>query len=248
MRSVFLRKLYLGAEPFLFAPLNILLRSQVTRLGRSLAAQKYLTGSGLEIGAFVSPTLAPLGVGIRYVDRVPASHWRSEPQYQHERPVEPDLIDDGAKLTTVQDASVDFVVAFHVLEHLPNAMEAVRNWIRVTRKGGVLLVAVPDKRFTHDARREVTPSAHFLRDFEEGPAWGAADHYRDVARNVRNLPERDAEAFVEDAPPAIHFHVWDLNSFFMFWHQANTYFGEPLEILEVRLNRHEVLAVLRRRH
>jgi SAM-dependent methyltransferase len=41
------------------------------------------------------------------------------------------------------DASYDVVIASHVLEHLENAPEALKDWVRVLRPGGHLLVGVP---------------------------------------------------------------------------------------------------------
>jgi predicted SAM-dependent methyltransferase len=242
------RKFYMSFEPYFFVLLSPLLRSRYTRTGRSLIAQKYLTGSGLEIGAFASPTMVPLGAHVKYVDRVPASHWRDYPEYEDAKPVDPDIIDDGARIASVPDASVDFVMCFHMLEHVPNAMEAVRNWIRALKPSGVLIVSVPDKRYTWDKDRDTTPLEHFIRDFEDGPDWGAEEHYRDFAKNVKKLTEEEEiKQFIIEAPPAIHFHVWDVPSFFMFLHKTSAYFGTPLDILEVMRNHNEIIAVLQRR-
>lgn len=242
-----LRSFYMGAEPYLFAPMNALLRSNVVRIGRSLIAQKYLAGSGLEIGAHASPTLVPLGVNVTYVDRVPASYWRDDPQYQGIKLVDPNIIDDGSVLAMIPDNSVDFVVSFHMLEHVPNPMGAVKNWIRVTKPGGILVISIPDKRFTEDSVRQLTSIGHFVRDFEQGPEWSAEDHYRDVGGNVMALTGTELEQYVTSAPPAIHFHVWDLSSFFLFIHNTNSYFGEPFDILQVERNQHEVISVLRKK-
>ncbi len=44
---------------------------------------------------------------------------------------------------TVPDGTFDVVIASHVLEHLENAPDAVRDWLRVLRPGGHLLIGVP---------------------------------------------------------------------------------------------------------
>lgn len=242
-----LRNLYFGVEPYLFAPLSFLLRSDITHIGRSLIAQKYLTGVGLEIGAFVSPTLVPIGAKVKYVDRVPASHWRDDPEYQGFKPVEPDIIDDGALLTIIPDNSVNYVMCFQMLEHCPNAMEAVKNWIRVTKPSGIVIIGIPDKRFTRDNSRKLTPWSHFVCDFENGPEWSSENHYRDVAKNILNLSGDELENFMAEAPPAIHFHIWDIYTFFSFLHNTNTYFGAPIEIIQVMMNHHEIIAVLQKK-
>jgi len=242
-----LKDAYLRLEPLLFYALNPMLSSKRGRIGRCILMQKYARGTGLEIGAFASPVLVPIGVKVKYVDRVDASHWRDHPEYKNLKIVEPDIMDDGALLASVPKESVDFIVSFHVLEHIPNPLEAVKNWIRVMRKNGILIVSVPDKHSTFDKCRSVTDFEHLVRDFEEGPVWSSKVHYRDVAINTNKLTGDEIENFIKEAPPAIHFHVWDFSSFFQFWQRVNTYFEQPFEILQVVSNHNEVIAVMRRK-
>lgn len=245
--TAYLRYFYLAVEPVLFAPFSRILLSKTTRMARSLVAQKYLEGSGLEIGAFASPTLAPLGVKVRYVDRVSADYWADNEEYRGVKIVEPDVIDDGATLSTILNDSQDFVVSFQMLEHVPNTMETLKNWIRVIKPGGLLVISVPDKRYTRDRARQTTSLEHFVHDFEHGPQWGAEGHYRDVGQNVLGLSQEDLDAYVEDAPPAIHFHVWDTWSFVRFLDHTNNYFGRPLDLLHFEFNHKETIAVLQRK-
>ena len=43
-----------------------------------------------------------------------------------------------------KDGELDFVVASHVLEHMPDIKSALREWVRVLKVGGILAVVVPD--------------------------------------------------------------------------------------------------------
>ncbi len=52
---------------------------------------------------------------------------------------------DAQTLPGVRDAHYDFLVSSHCLEHLPDPFEAMRNWIRVVRPGGYLVVVIPDE-------------------------------------------------------------------------------------------------------
>jgi ubiquinone/menaquinone biosynthesis C-methylase UbiE len=47
----------------------------------------------------------------------------------------------------VADQSVDVVLAQHVIEHLEDPVRACREWLRVLRPGGDLLVLTPNGRF-----------------------------------------------------------------------------------------------------
>lgn len=51
-------------------------------------------------------------------------------------------VEDATKLS-FPDASVDRLIATHVLEHLPRPHEVLREWARVVRPGGVLSLVLP---------------------------------------------------------------------------------------------------------
>lgn len=51
---------------------------------------------------------------------------------------------DGANLAGVPDYSVDFVHSSHSLEHMRYWENAIRNWLRVVKSGGYVIVCVPD--------------------------------------------------------------------------------------------------------
>lgn len=52
---------------------------------------------------------------------------------------------DGQYLEGVADESLDFVYSSHCLEHLRDPVVALTNWLRVLKKGGFLVVSIPDE-------------------------------------------------------------------------------------------------------
>lgn len=57
-----------------------------------------------------------------------------------------DLEDGDAQfMAGVPDASFDFVHSSHCLEHLHDPEEGLRNWLRVIKPGGFVVVLVPDE-------------------------------------------------------------------------------------------------------
>jgi SAM-dependent methyltransferase len=52
---------------------------------------------------------------------------------------------DAQLLANVADSSFDFLSSSHCLEHLRDPAEALRNWLRVVKPGGYLVVEVPDE-------------------------------------------------------------------------------------------------------
>lgn len=51
---------------------------------------------------------------------------------------------DAQILTEIPDAKYDFVVSSHCLEHMINPEVALRNWLRVVKSSGFLVITVPD--------------------------------------------------------------------------------------------------------
>ena len=90
---------------------------EVARVRRQLA-RRFLRGDGLEIGALNLPLWMPRGARVRYVDRKPLEGLRAEyPEWAAWDIVAPDVVADGETLAGIPDASADFVVANHFLEH-----------------------------------------------------------------------------------------------------------------------------------
>lgn len=134
-------------------------REAVEQTRQSLARD--LSGRGLEIGALMYPMALPHASEVLYSDVLgPAELERSCPRSRH-----PDIISDSESFPTVADGAFDFIVANHVLEHLSSPLRALEEWHRILRRDGRLLMALPDKRFTFDHRRQRTPLAHLVSDY-----------------------------------------------------------------------------------
>lgn len=60
----------------------------------------------------------------------------------------PDLtVPDATRLPMFADGSCDFIFSSHLLEHLPNPAEALREWWRLLKVGGHLCLYLPHKLF-----------------------------------------------------------------------------------------------------
>jgi SAM-dependent methyltransferase len=73
---------------------------------------------------------------------------------------------DGSELVSVKDSTYDFVLSSHNLEHFANPVKALKEWQRVLRPSGALILVLPNYRRTFDHRREPTSVDHMLEDFE----------------------------------------------------------------------------------
>jgi SAM-dependent methyltransferase len=131
-----------------------------------------------------------------------------------------DIVDDGEVLATIPDASLDFVIANHFIEHCQDPIGAITNHFRVLKAGGILYLAVPDKRFTFDRDRPVTPISHLYQDHEIGPAQSRMEHYEDWVRYVGKVRGqraiRDGATTLMEQDYSIHYHVWTQLDFLEF--------------------------------
>lgn len=214
-------------------------------------AFRYLKGSGIEIGALHQPLEVPDDVEVRYLDRQTTAQLR-----EHYKELagldlmEVDIVDDGETMPTVPDASVDFVIANHMVEHCQNIIATMENHLRVLKPGGVYFLAVPDKRFTFDSDRSVTPLEDMVRDYHEGPLWSRDSHYEDWARAVEKVSEDGVatrtRALIEDESD-IHFHVWTQTEFLrlILYCQSELPFSFDVEVFQQ--NHSEVITVLRKK-
>ena len=120
--------------------------SAPVKLDRSVIAETYLSGIGIEIGALHNPLKLPIRASAKYVDRLSVPDLRQQyPELASEELVEVDILADGERLETIEDSSQDFVVANHFVEHCQNPVGAVLNMLRVLKPAGILYLALPDK-------------------------------------------------------------------------------------------------------
>jgi predicted SAM-dependent methyltransferase len=214
-------------------------------------SERYLSGEGVELGALHYPLWTSERANVRYVDRFDVAGLRRHyPELNDHELVNVDIIDDGETLSTIEDGRLDFVIANHMLEHTENPLGTIRNHLRKVRDGGVLYYAVPDKRFSFDVDRPLTPFEHLVRDDREGAHVSRREHFSEMVRLVSKLTEPDeVEAQIEkllEINYSIHFHVWNCDHFSMFLYQANAYLGRPFRLEHFCRNDTEVVSILRK--
>jgi SAM-dependent methyltransferase len=216
---------------------------------RRLAVQ-HLAGSGLEIGALHMPLKVPARASVRYVDRFDVPELRAHyPELADFDLMRPDLIEDGETLARVSDASVDFVIANHMIEHCEDPIGTLASHLRVLRPGGTLYMAVPDRRFTFDRDRNTTPLEHLVRDHADGTAWSRRAHYEEWAQFIEGVASSDVAtraAQLQAQHYSIHFHVFTPATFLELLVHGRTALGLPLEVEALERNGHEFIVILRR--
>ena len=152
---------------------------------RSLRHQRILglfdqtKGRGLEIGPLFDPVVRRWESDVRYVDVHPGDvlkeYYSSHPGVPVADIVDPDYSlssPDGVRTLseTLRGAGrFDWVVASHVIEHVPDIVGWLQEVADVLQDDGQVILAVPDRRFSFDADRDPTTVgemllAYYMRD------------------------------------------------------------------------------------
>ena len=224
--------------------------SSSTRV-RFALSKTYLAGDGIEIGALHNPLPISRKARVSYLDRLSKDDlYISYPELLGKHIVEPDVIDDGEKLSQIEDGSLDFIIANHFIEHCEDPIGTIQNFYAKLRSGGVVYLAVPDKRYTFDRKRESTGVEHLERDYGDGGSGSRLAHYLDYARYALlndGASEQQLEKLAREMMESrysIHFHVWTFDEFFDFLRWLQERHIDGLEILEAKPNQREGIFVL----
>jgi len=220
------------------------------RIARRKLASKYLAGEGIEIGALHSPLKIPPKAKVRYVDRMSVEDLRKQyPELSGCNLVEVDIIDNGEKLISIEDCSLDFVIANHMIEHCQEPIGTMQQFLRVLKPGGVLYMAVPDKRYTFDFDRPVTSIEHLICDYRDGSGWSKIQHFEEWCRLVQKVPDAEILSSVNNLMSmdySIHFHVWTKEEFTALLNYCKDMLQFPFKTETVKENYNEFIVILRK--
>lgn len=189
-------------------PLSIR-REQVMKLA------DFTSGRGLEIGPLNQPLLTKDVADVRYVDVFSGTHLRAH--YAQDPNVDVEDIPDIDFVLSSQDGVQDlsnavrpaapyaWVVASHVIEHVPDVITWLSQIAEITEDGATLLLVVPDRRFCFDILRPATTMGQMLQAYEleeKSPSVRAVyDHFRshvtvDAAEAWQGfVPSNDSRTF-----------------------------------------------------
>lgn len=127
-------------------------------------------------------------------------------------------IAEAGNLKMIPSETYDFVLASHCLEHVANPLGALKEWLRVLRGNGSILLVLPDKNGTFDHRRPTTSFSHLMRDFEMKTAEDDLTHLDEIlslhdlsldpkAGDHQSFAKRSSANFQNRC---LHHHVFDL--------------------------------------
>ncbi len=187
--------------------------------------------TGLEIGGpsrvFQRGNILPVYACAARIDNVnfsSATAWESglreggDFRFDAGKPPGRQFLREATDLARISNASCDFVLSSHCLEHVANPLAALNEWRRVTREDGHLLLILPDPRHTFDHRRPVTTFAHLREDLVRRTGEDDLTHLpeiltkHDLTRDPSaGSPEEFRTRGLQNARNrCLHHHVFDL--------------------------------------
>jgi SAM-dependent methyltransferase len=117
---------------------------------------------GLEIGALASALVRPDEGRVFYVDHVDTEtllkKYGNDPSVDKSSIVNVDAVwgDQSLQECIGTEKKVDYVVASHVIEHVPDLITWLAEIHSILRLGGSLRLAIPDRRYTFDILKNET--------------------------------------------------------------------------------------------
>jgi SAM-dependent methyltransferase len=149
------------------------------------------SGIGLEFGPLTAPLVRPEEGDIRYVDAMSTEEikrqFKDDPSHPTELMMPVHYVWQGGSLAdVVGETRFDYALASHVIEHVPDPIGWLNGILDVLKDGGLIGLAIPDKRYTFDIRRPTTTTAtlidHWLRQASRPSPMQVYDHVSTVTK------------------------------------------------------------------
>jgi len=173
--------------------------------------------TGIEIGALANPIVPPSD-RVFYVDHLDTPglvhKYRKDPSIDVSKIVQVGGVwgEQSLAQAAAGVAPVDYIVASHVIEHVPNLVGWLAELASVLKDAGEVRLAVPDRRHTFDFARRETQLPEVLEAHITGARRPSAGRVLDFAVNFREVdclrswreppdPERLKHAY--DVPKAL---------------------------------------------
>ncbi len=141
----------------------------------SALAHKFCRGAGLEIGGAAHNPFGLDTLNVDMSDRLD-TEFKLEEIKACGKALPVDVVAPGDDIP-LPDASQDFVVSSHVLEHFPDPVKALLEWDRLLKPGGIIFAIVPHKERTMDRDQPRTTLRHMVEDFIDAAGGDFIGHY-----------------------------------------------------------------------
>jgi SAM-dependent methyltransferase len=77
------------------------------------------------------------------------------------------IVNDAVNISLIQNEVYDFVFSSHSLEHIANPLKAIKEWLRIIKKDGYIIIIVPEKSVCFDHKRNYSKFSLLLTQYEK---------------------------------------------------------------------------------
>jgi SAM-dependent methyltransferase len=161
-----------------------------------------LNGLGLEIGPSHAPTLPKrAGYNVETLDHCSADELRKHYtalSHPIDKIEDVDYVTGGrSMLETIKSTGrFDYIIASHVIEHIPSLLGFLQECQALLKPTGVLSLAAPDKRFCFDVLQPLSTTGHALQAALDPPHRPSAAALFDFQANFAR--RNGADTWAED--------------------------------------------------
>jgi SAM-dependent methyltransferase len=170
----------------------------LTRREKLLSGLDLRRTRGIEIGPCMSPIVSKEESTVYYVDHEDQAGLRAkfkdEPHVDIDKIVPVDAVWGERTLRGCfpNDGHFDYVIASHVIEHVPDMIGWMLEIAEVLRPGGRLILAIPDRRYTFDYFRQTSRLAEVIDAYLRGVRRPTPAQIFDFNANAVHLDMVDA--------------------------------------------------------
>lgn len=187
----------------------------------------FCRGQGVEIGPGNNPRCNPERTV--FVDKFPVKDaWWGKVN----------IVSDASRLP-FDDGLFDYLLASHCLEHMPDTIGTLKEWLRVIKPGGRLIQILPHSGRTWERPRSLSTLEHHIRDHANKVDLYDFTDWDEFERALRQGPRAwidDPEAQLPDGTinkrwavenGHFHYHAWNQEVFV----DVLKYFGLNIEVV-----------------
>jgi len=158
---------------------------------------------GIEIGGPSEKT--PIYINAKLIDNIVFSNntiWYNHTDIYnyYENKQGKIIINDGTNITNVNDEIYDFCFSSHCLEHIANPLKAIKEWLRIIKKDGYIIIIVPEKSVCFDHNREYSKFDTILSQYHKNVGEDDLSTLPEILRNhdlSLDLPAGNFEQFTK---------------------------------------------------
>jgi SAM-dependent methyltransferase len=110
------------------------------------------------------------------------------------------IVNDAVDITLVENNCYDFCFSSHSLEHIANPLKAIKEWLRIVKKDGSIIIIVPEKSVCFDHKREYSKFSTLLSQYEKNVGEDDLSTLPEILKNhdlSMDLPAGDLGAFTK---------------------------------------------------